>query len=306
MQILVAMVLHELGHGLLAVKFPEDGSIAHDECGLQALEGSTAAAFAEAGDEAPRRASLASWRDLSIRFDKWIEPSRSTIEPWGFSWDFLRWRLTMARPSTRARPLAGRISRTLPSFPLWEPAMTTTGSLRLMWNFCMGLQNLRRERNDLHEVLRTQLAGDGAEDAGALRVVVGADDHDGVAVETQVAAVGAAHGRLRADHHGLGDLALLHGCVRRAFLDVHGDYVADMGDIGVLAFAADHGGLARAGVVGDLKDGAKLDHGRTSSNGGKFAVVDGASGLRRARLSLDGCLAGRSLGGGGGGGGFSG
>ena len=46
--------------------------------------------------------------------------------PWGCSWDFFRWRFIIARPSTRARCLAGRISSTLPDLPFWEPEMTTT------------------------------------------------------------------------------------------------------------------------------------------------------------------------------------
>src|SRR3954466_9819507 len=71
-------------------------------------------------------------RDWSMRFETWIVPSRSAIFPCGFSWDFLRWRLIMATPSTTARFLAARTSRTLPDLPLWEPAMTTTWSLRLM------------------------------------------------------------------------------------------------------------------------------------------------------------------------------
>jgi hypothetical protein len=70
----------------------------------------------------------------------------------------------------------------------------------------------------------------GAEDAGALRIVGGIDDDDGVAVEAQVAAIGPADGSLRANDDGLGDLALLHRGVGRALLDVDGDDVADVRD----------------------------------------------------------------------------
>ena len=37
----------------------------------------------------------------------WIVPSRSAILPCGFSWDFLRWRLIMATPSTTGAVLGG-------------------------------------------------------------------------------------------------------------------------------------------------------------------------------------------------------
>src|SRR5262245_47140846 len=91
------------------------------------------------------------------------------------------------------------------------------------------LEDLRRERDDLHVVLRAQFAGDGPEDAGALRIAVFANDDDRVAVEAEVAAVGAAERRLRANDDGLVDLTLLHGGVGAALLDVDGDDVTDVG-----------------------------------------------------------------------------
>src|SRR5690349_1849102 len=118
------------------------------------------------------------------------------MAPLGCCSDFLVWRFSMATPSTTARFLAARISRTLPALPLWEPAMTTTWSPRLTWNLVAMLENLRRKGDDLHEVLRTQFASAGAEDAGALGIVGRIDDDDGVAVETQVAAIRAADGSL--------------------------------------------------------------------------------------------------------------
>src|SRR5919201_1034704 len=117
-----------------------------------------------------------------MRFDTWIVPSRSAILPCGFSWDFLRWRLIMATPSTMARCWLARTSRTLPDLPLWEPAMTTTWSLRLMWNFWAMLEDLRSEGDDLAVILGAELAGDRAEDAGALRVAVLANDDDRVGI----------------------------------------------------------------------------------------------------------------------------
>src|SRR5207248_1956611 len=54
------------------------------------------------------------------------------------------------------------------------------------------LHDLACETHDLHEVAFTQLAGDGAEDAGAAGIVLGVNQHDGVGVELDVAAILAA------------------------------------------------------------------------------------------------------------------
>src|SRR6185369_11600749 len=63
------------------------------------------------------------------------------------------------------------------------------------------------------------------------------------------------------DDDGLVNLALFHGRVGGAVLDVDGDDVANGRRVGVLAFFGDHRGAAGAGVVGDVDDGAKLKHG---------------------------------------------
>src|SRR5882757_2158395 len=125
------------------------------------------------------------------------------------------------------------------------------------------LEDLRGERDDLRVVLGAELAGDRAEDAGAFRVAVLANDDDRVGIEAEVAAVGAAERGLRADDDGLDDLALLHGGVGAALLDVDGDDVTDVGVAGGMADLADHRRAARAGVVGNIKDGTHLDHGRS-------------------------------------------
>src|SRR3954469_9478740 len=111
------------------------------------------------------------------------------------------------------------------------------------------LENLRSERDDLHEFLRTKFASDRAEDTGALGIAIRSEDDDGVAVETQVAAIGAANRSLGADDNGLGDLTLFHGSVCGAFLDVDGDDIADTGGGGVLAFFADEHGATGTCVI---------------------------------------------------------
>src|SRR3954470_15998510 len=118
------------------------------------------------------------------------------------------------------------------------------------------LEHLRREADDLHEVAIAQLAGDGAEDSRAARVVLRVDDHGGVLVEGDVRAVLAPELLLRAHDDGLDDLALLDGSLRIALVDGRGDDVADAGVAPArAALDADAQDLARAGVVGDLEPG---------------------------------------------------
>ncbi len=110
-------------------------------------------------------------------------------------------------------------------------------------------------------VLRAQFAGDRSEDAGAFGVVRGVDDDDRVAIETQIAAIGATNGGLGANDDSLVDFAFLHGGVGRALLDVDGDDVADTSSVSDLTFFADHGSPAGSRVVGDFENGTQLDHG---------------------------------------------
>src|SRR5687768_798466 len=123
------------------------------------------------------------------------------------------------------------------------------------------LENLRRERHDLHVVALAQLTGHRPEDAGAARAALGIDEHGRVLVESDVAAVGPPELLRRADDHGANHLALLHSGVRQRLLDGSHDDVADFG--GVARGAPDdrdalhHTG---AGVVGHAKPAVLLDH----------------------------------------------
>src|SRR5438105_14337213 len=123
------------------------------------------------------------------------------------------------------------------------------------------LENLRRERDDLHELLGAQLAGHRPEDAGADRLAFLADHHGAVGVELDVAAVGPLQLALGAHDYGARDLALLHLAVDHRLLDGDDDHVAD-GRVPALG-AAEHldaGDLLRAGVVGHIEDRRHLDH----------------------------------------------
>src|SRR5437763_3964238 len=98
----------------------------------------------------------------------------------------------MFTPLTTIRCWSGMVRRTSPCLPLSLPAMTITGSPGARSSqrrfsaglfFSMVLEDLRRERDDLHEVALAQLAGDRSEDAGAARVVGGGEEDGRVLVE---------------------------------------------------------------------------------------------------------------------------
>src|SRR3546814_17520599 len=61
----------------------------------------------------------------------------------------------------------------------------------LIFAAAMTLQNLRRERDDLHMLLRAQFADDRAEDTGADRLSIVVDAHRRVGIEPDGRTVGA-------------------------------------------------------------------------------------------------------------------
>src|SRR5919108_1233945 len=149
------------------------------------------------------------------------------------------------------------------------------------------LEHLRREADDLHEVAVAQLAGDGAEDARAARVVLRVDDHRGVLVEGDVRAVIAPELLLRAHDDGLDDLALLDRALGVGLLHRGGDDVADAGVAAPgSALDADAEDLPRAGVVGDLEPRLVLDHfarSRTSTRRQRLVRLIGRDSTTRTR-----------------------
>src|SRR2546423_5292396 len=166
----------------------------------------------------------------------------------------------MLRPSTYTRPFLGSTRRTLPRLPRSLPPITMTSSCVLI-RAGMVLQNLRGERDDLHEIALAQLARDGAEDARPARIVLGVDQHGRVLVEPDVRAIFTAVGLLRAHHDGGHDLTLLDRALRTRLLDRGDDHIAHAGVAPARAAAnADHQDLACTGVVGDAEAGFVLNH----------------------------------------------
>src|SRR5580704_13550866 len=122
-------------------------------------------------------------------------------------------------PSTTTRFLLVRMRSTRPVLPRSEPEITITWSPVLMClDIVLSSNHFAGQGNDLHEILVTQLAGNGAENSGAARVVFLVDHHGGVAVKADVAAVGP-HGRLLgANDDAADDLAVFDLAAGHCFL----------------------------------------------------------------------------------------
>src|SRR5262249_8036059 len=142
------------------------------------------------------------------------------------------WRFTTCTPCTTTRLSSRSTRRTSPVLPLSRPVMTTTLSPFLIFSFVaivvasLPLEHFRCQGDDLHELLRPELARHGTEDAGADRLALLVDQHRRVAVEADAAAVRPADLLRRAHHHRLNHVALLHAAPRDRLLDRDDDDVA--------------------------------------------------------------------------------
>src|SRR5262249_47771038 len=123
------------------------------------------------------------------------------------------------------------------------------------------LDHFRRQADDAGKAAIAQLAGDGAEDARAARVLLGIDDDHGVAVKADVAAV-VALGRLaRADDHALDHVDRLVVSTGQGLLHAGHDDIAQAGITppGAAQHLDAHAFLG-AGVVRDVEVGVLLNH----------------------------------------------
>src|SRR5690349_6331529 len=141
------------------------------------------------------------------------------------------WRFTTLTPCTVTRLSLGSTLITSPVLPLSLPVMTTTLSPFLIFSLIIsahpGSEHFRRERHDLHELARAQLARHRPEDAGADRLALLVDQNGGVPVEPDRAAVDAANLLGRAHDHRTMHVALLHAATRDRLLHGDHDHVAD-------------------------------------------------------------------------------
>src|SRR6516225_5504551 len=169
-------------------------------------------------------------------------------------------RLATCTPWTMTRDSSGNTRNTSPVRPLSRPAITTTLSPRLIFNFGMfplqplRSQYLRRQRHDLHEAPRAQLAGHRTKDAGSNRLALIGDQHRRVAVEADCAAVDAADFLCRAHDDRAMHIAFLDPAARDRLFDRHDDDVADRRSLALRATQhLDALQSASAGVIGDVE-----------------------------------------------------
>ena len=153
-------------------------------------------------------------------------------------------------------------------------------------------QHFRRERDDLHELLLAQLAGDRPEHARPDRLALVGDQDRGVVVEADVRAVPPALVPARPHDHRPDDtLAVLldERRIRRALLDRGRDDVAETRVLACRAAAhPDARDLARARIVRHLEDGSHLDHGSPLGLGlGQDLAQTPALALRQRPRLLD-------------------
>src|SRR5690606_2323294 len=124
-----------------------------------------------------------------------------------------------------------------------------------------GLQDFWSQRNNLHEFLAAQLASHGPENAGADRRQLVVEQHGGVVIELDEAAILAANAFFGAHHHRVHHLAFLHLAAGNCFLDGHLD---DISDTGVTAMRTaqhlDAHDTASATVIRHVQIGLRLNH----------------------------------------------
>src|SRR5262249_11716755 len=149
------------------------------------------------------------------------------------------------------------------------------------------LQHLRRERDDLHEALLTELPGHRPEDARAPRVALIVDQHDRVLVELDVGAVRAPAFLRRPHHDRLHHLTLLHAAAGKGVLHRRHDDVADARVPPARAAQhADAQELPGSRVVRDLAARLLLDHlalSTTSTKRQRFVLESGRVSTMRTR-----------------------
>src|SRR5690554_478574 len=261
----VAELLHQLRHHFILVeRFQTAHFFIPQASSASPLERNTRIRRPSSSTLVPMRSPLPEAGLNGITLDTWIEASRSITPPGCPAWGLgLVWRLMMLTLDTITRSPSTRT--TSPRLPLSLPATTITWSpflIRLIAIIpVLRSQHFGSERDDLHELLGAQLAGDRPEDTGADRLVLGVQKHGGVAVEADQRAVGTAHALAGTHHHGVVDLALLHLAARDRFLHRHLDDVADRG-VAALGTAEhlDAHHFPGAGVVCHVEVAFGLDH----------------------------------------------
>src|SRR4051794_18773682 len=146
----------------------------------------------------------------------------------------LVWRLIRLIPSTSTRWVSGYTAITLPVLPrsppfaCERPVISWTVSPFLILIFGIS-EHLRRQRNNLHELLVPQFPAHRAEDARTPGVAVVPQNDGGILVEPDVRAVRTATLLDRAHDDRLDDVTLLHVTAGDRVLHRGDDDVTDAG-----------------------------------------------------------------------------
>src|SRR5208282_5727890 len=134
-------------------------------------------------------------------------------------------RLTPSTTTLFSEAMTRRTFRERP-FSASSPVITSTrSSLRISMIVLARSNHLGRQAHDLQEPVVAELASHGAEDAGAARVLLVVDEHQGIAVEAHVAAVVAARRLAGADDDPLDHVAGLDVAAGDRLLDAGHDDV---------------------------------------------------------------------------------
>src|SRR5262249_28234422 len=117
------------------------------------------------------------------------------------------------------------------------------------------------KRNDLHMVLRAQLARYRPKDTRANRFHLGRDQHRRVAVETNDRTVRTLDVLRDTDHDRLHHVALFYAATRNCLFHRYDDDIADRGvfTLGAAKHLDAHD-AARTGIVRHIEVGLHLDH----------------------------------------------
>src|SRR5688572_11674413 len=125
----------------------------------------------------------------------------------------------------------------------------------------MSLNHLRRERDNLHEVLVAQLARYWSENASADWRSIFLDQDRGILIEPDIRSISTAHFFSRAHDHCVLNRALFNRSIGRRLFDRYLDPVSQAGDFsGGASDRHDHLHASRPRIVSNLQRGLHLDH----------------------------------------------
>jgi len=153
-------------------------------------------------------------------FDTWTDASLSMMPPdvpfCGFG---LVCRFTTLMPSTTTLPRSASTSRTLPRWPRFRPARTTTSSPFLILLVAIALQDLRCQRHDLHEMIPAQFPRNGTKNSRSNRLELICQQNHCISIEPNQGTIGTTHSLSCAHNYRIVHLAFSDLSSRNGLLD---------------------------------------------------------------------------------------